>query len=196
MGSSVLESFYPEAQFGGFSYVDGTIRFYLRVNAIVEPTSVVLDVGCGRGSHHEDPVSFRRNLQVLQGKCHRVIGIDVDPDAATNPLVDEFRLIAGHKWPVDDASVDLCVSDFVLEHVPDPEAFFHEAARVLKVGGCLCLRTPNAWGYESLIARVLPERWHIPVLRKVQASRSELDVFSQALPLQYRGTSARHDEAA
>lgn len=44
------ERFYPETTYGGFSYVDGTIAFFSRVNALLKPESVVVDFGCGRGA--------------------------------------------------------------------------------------------------------------------------------------------------
>lgn len=175
--SSFQQWFYPEQRFGGFTDVDGTVRFYHRVNALVEPDFVVVDVGCGRGSYLEDPTVYRRNLQLLKGKCRRVIGIDVDPEAAGNPGLDEFRLIEGDRWPLDTASADLLVSDFVLEHVPDPPTFFAECSRVLRPGGYFCARTVNAWGYESIAARLIPERFHARVLRRVQPGRQGEDVF-------------------
>jgi len=55
--------FYPESRFGGFSDVDGTVAFYARVQAILTPESVVLDVGCGRGAGlQDDRVEYRRDL--------------------------------------------------------------------------------------------------------------------------------------
>lgn len=45
------ERFYPEARFGGFTDIDGTIAFFNRVNSLIETSSVVLDVGCERGAY-------------------------------------------------------------------------------------------------------------------------------------------------
>jgi len=50
------EIFYPESRFGGFTDIDGTMVFYSRVNALIEPSFHVLDLGCGRGAHVEDPI--------------------------------------------------------------------------------------------------------------------------------------------
>src|SRR5688572_14104690 len=94
--------FYQESKLGGFTDIDGTIAFYLRINALLTSSSVVLDVGCGRGAHAEDPVATRRDLRILKGKAKRVIGIDMDPAAVHNPYLDEFRRIETPAWPVDD----------------------------------------------------------------------------------------------
>lgn len=169
---------YPEAAFGGFSDQDGTVRFYQRVNAILQPRDVVLDVGCGRGAGaQEDPVAYKRALRTLKGKCARVIGLDVDAAAQANPGLDEFRLLDTPRWPVDDAQADLVLADFVIEHVRDPQAFFAECWRVLRPGGHLCVRTANRLGYVGIIARLVPERLHRRVLRVAQKERQAEDVF-------------------
>ena len=168
---------FPETRFGGFTHVDGTVNFFTRVNALLEPGSVVLDVGCGRGEHLNDPVKSRRDLRILRGKCRAVIGIDVDPGASVNPAIDEFRPIAGPSWPVADDSIDLCLCDHVMEHVADPEAFFAECHRVIRPNGFLCIRTPNAFGYVAIAARLVPNRLHGKVLRSAQRGRQEEDIF-------------------
>lgn len=174
------ELFYPESRFGGFTDVDAYVVFFNRVNTLLTPESVVLDIGCGRGRYATDPVAIRRQLRVLKGRCRRVIGIDADPVAATNPAVDEFRLIhpASAPWPVDDRAIDLAVSVSVLEHVADPAHFFAQCARVIRPGGYLCLRTTNVWSYSGLAARLIPSRYHAAVIRRVQANpRPEHEVF-------------------
>lgn len=112
-----------------------------------------------------------------------MIGLDVDPEAGSNPGLDEFHRIDGvSPWPVTDASIDLIVSDFVLEHIDNPGAFFTEVARVLKPGGVFCARTPNRIGYVGLAASLIPNRRHAQVLKVAQESRKEMDIF----PTYYR----------
>ena len=172
--------FYPESRFGGYTDSDSYVVFYTRVHSLLTPGSVVLDIGCGRGRAAADPVPVRRELRTLKGKCRRVIGIDVDPAAAANPCIDEFRPIeAGPaSWPVQDEAVDLALSNSVLEHVRDPDHFFAECRRVIKPGGFLCLRTTNALSYSGITARLIPNRYHAEVIRRVYAHpRGEQDVF-------------------
>jgi SAM-dependent methyltransferase len=171
------ETFHPEIAFGGFSDVDRRVAFFTRVQALLQPAFVVVDAGCGRGVHAQNPVRFRRDLQCLRGKCRRVIGIDVQRPPRENPLIDEFRLVEKDRWPLDDESVDLCMSVNVLEHVERPQAFFSECARVLKTNGMLCLATPNALGYPALAARVIPNRWHASVLKMLGSRVEPDDVF-------------------
>lgn len=168
---------YPESEFGGFSDVDGTVAFYLRVNSLLLPGGTVVDFGCGRGAFLEDPVSFRRELRNLKGKVSRVIGMDVDPAAGSNPSLDEFRCLEENSWPMEAGCADLCVCDSVLEHLAEPQAFFDEAARVLKPGGYLCIRTPNLWSYVALASRLVPNRSHARVLERVKEKTQSRDVF-------------------
>lgn len=181
------EAFYPESRFGGFTNVDGTLVFYNRVNALLTPHSVVVDVGCGRGAYGEDPSPYRRSVRILKGKCARLIGIDLDPAGEANPYIDEFRQIRGPEWPVESESVDLIVSDNVLEHVEDPDRFFQECRRILRPGGVLCLRTPNVLSYFGLISRLVPNRRHVDVLRHAKDRVNEADTF----PTVYRCNTLR-----
>lgn len=169
--------YYPESRLSGFSNVDGTIAFYNQVNALVDPDGVLVDIGCGRGAYGDDPVLYRRKLRIMQGKAARVIGLDVDPRAASNPYLDEFRLIDQPRWPVEDASASLCLADNVLEHIPDPSSFFSECWRILRPGGVVCIRTPNLFSYFGLISRWVPNRSHVKILRRSKERVIEEDVF-------------------
>jgi SAM-dependent methyltransferase len=182
------ESFYPESLFGGFSNCDGTVAFYTRVNALTRPSFVLVDFGCGRGQHAEDPVGFRRDLQCFKGKVAKVIGLDVDIAGQSNPTIDEFRaLVPGQAWPIENRSVNLILCDYVLEHLPEPRLLFCEARRVLVGGGFLCLRTTNLLSYVGLAAKLVPNRLHTSVLSGVQRIRPEKDVF----PTLYRCNTIR-----
>lgn len=179
------ELFYPEARFGGFTDIDGTIAFFNRVNALLEPTFTVLDVGCGRGAYTDDPIPLRRKLRILKGKAAKVIGIDVEQAAQNNPFLDEFHLIEKVYWPIESDSIDLLVCDHVLEHLENPEQFFSETRRTLKNKGILCIRTPNRWSYVGIAARLIPNSYHLNVTSVVQEGRKEEDVF----PTLYRCNS-------
>jgi SAM-dependent methyltransferase len=181
------ETFYPEAKFGGFTDIDGVMVFFNRVNSLVDSSSIVLDVGCGRGEYSDDPVPIRKNLRNLRGKVAKVIGIDVDRSDQPNPFLDEFHLIQGDTWPIESNSIDLIVCDNVLEHLENPDPFFSEIHRVLKNGGFLCIRTPNRWGYVALAASLIPNRYHSTVTSLVQDRRKEEDVF----PTVYKCNSIR-----
>lgn len=185
---NLQEIYYPETAFGGYSRVDGTVAYFNRIQALVRPDMVALDVGCGRGNAAE---RFEANpwekCRLLRGRCRHVIGIDVSPAGHENTLIDEFRQITGDTWPVETASIDLLMSDAVLEHIEKPDQYFAECNRVLKPGGFLCLRTPNRWSYVSIIASLVPNKFHANVVGYVQKGREAHDVF----PTYYRANTKR-----
>jgi SAM-dependent methyltransferase len=171
------EIYYPESKFGGFTNLDGTVSFYTRVNALVQPELILLDYGCGRGAYAEDRIAYRKALRIFKHKCKRVIGVDVDENARNNPFVDDFYLIGNGKLPLTDYSVDICVCDWVLEHIEKPDFFFKEMQRIIRPGGYLCIRTSNRWSYISLVARIIKDKHHGYLLSKAQPARNEIDIF-------------------
>jgi SAM-dependent methyltransferase len=181
--SAAKGRFYPETGAGGFTRVDGTIEFYTRVNALLEPGMTVVDFGAGRGAAAlDDPVKYRRALQNLRGKVRCVIGVDIDPIVEQNPTIDKSHVIGYNgQLPLRDASVDLILSDSTFEHLTHPAAVAMEFTRVLKPGGWLCART-NHWGYVAIGARLIPESLHRRVLKVLQPNRKSEDIF----PTHYR----------
>ena len=97
----------------------------------------VLDLGSGAGLD-----AFLAAREV--GDTGRVIGIDMTPEmlerarrnAATGGYSNvEFREGRIEALPVEDASVDLVISNCVINLVPDKAAVYREVARVLRPGG-------------------------------------------------------------
>jgi SAM-dependent methyltransferase len=170
----------------GKSGWDSIVPFLGVAQLLAAESKVVVDVGCGRGSIADGRDD--RLFADLRGPGRTVIGIDLDPVGATNPLLDEFRLIDPDlRWPLDDASIDLAVSDFTLEHVDDPRAFVAELARTLRPGGVFVGRTVSRYSPLSAVARAVPNDRHSRWLKVLQPRRLERDVF----PTRYRMNSER-----
>lgn len=172
---------YPETAVGGYSRMDGTVEFYNRVNALIDRDSEVLDFGAGRGQWARSRYSERAHeLQWLRGKVKRVVGADVDDAILSNPSVDEAVVLApGARLPFADGSFDVIVADYVLEHIPAAETtgVSAELSRVLRPGGWFAARTPNRRGLIALGGRLVPNKQHTTVLRRLQPEREAEDVF-------------------
>lgn len=176
-----LANRYPEVSISGFTHDDVEVAFSAQVRSLVAPHSRILDYGAGRGEWFEDdPSAFRKDLQLLKGRCAEVIGCDVDPAVKYNRAVDRTVVIdPSQSLPFADNYFDLIVSRYVFEHVADASGTTKELMRVLKPGGWLCALTPNKWGYPALGARLLPNRHHAAAIGKVQpGGRAAMDVFA------------------
>lgn len=157
--------------------MDSLLTFLTTAQALAARACEVVDVGCGRGAGVTGSQSGH-SWQDLRGENRKVIGIDVDPAAAVNPVIDEFRLIGGDGlWPIGDASVDLVVCDWVLEHIEDPGLFVRELGRVLRPGGFFVARTVNRHGLLGVGARLVPEGLHERLLGRLQPGREQRDIF-------------------
>lgn len=167
--------------------MDSLLTFLTTTQALASGAGEILDIGCGRGAAVVGNGSGHA-WQDLRGQGRRVVGIDVDPAAGVNPVIDEFRLIGDDGlWPVGGASADLAVCDWVLEHVEDPGLFVRELGRVVRPGGFFVARTVNRRGLLAVGARLVPERLHEALLRRLQPARQHRDIF----PTRYRMNSER-----
>jgi len=107
----------------------------------IEPGQVVLDLGCGAGT----------DLLVaaqMVGPEGRAIGVDMTPamleraresSAAMGLANVELHESLIESLPLPDGSVDVVISNGVIDLVPDKDAVFSELDRVLRPGGRLQL---------------------------------------------------------
>ena len=174
--------------------LDSAHVFLVSALAVAARSRVVAEVGCGRGAL-VDQGQPGGAWQDLRGAGRTVIGIDIEATGEQNPVIDEFRLIgADGRWPLADGSVDLAVSDFVLEHVTDPKGFVRELSRVLRPGGIFIARTISRRSLLAAAARVVPNDHHAKALERLQPGRQERDVFRTAYRMNTRqgpGTAVR-----
>jgi SAM-dependent methyltransferase len=147
-------------------WIDGTTAFHALCRDAAPDGAKILEVGSGPSN------STSAFLSTL-GEVH---GIDVDEEVHGNVHLTSSAVIDGNRFPFADASFDLAVSNYVVEHVSDVSAHLAETCRLLRPGGRYLFRTPNLWHYVALASRALPHRAHKRVandLRNLPADSHE-----------------------
>jgi ubiquinone/menaquinone biosynthesis C-methylase UbiE len=159
--------------------------FERRVDQLLKPTDVLLDAGCGRSA----PV-----LRHYLGRAQRLIGVEV-VEFTDVPAGIETHNSDLANLPLGDSSVDLIMSRSVFEHLSDPSSAYKEFARVLRPGGRVVFLTANMWDYGTLVARMVPNRFHARIVERVEG-REEQDTFPTEYKTNTRAAVNRHAKAA
>ncbi|HEX5460835.1 MAG TPA: class I SAM-dependent methyltransferase [Steroidobacteraceae bacterium] len=106
------------------------------------PPGALLDVGCGYGAF----------MSRMKARGWRVRGIDFDPQAARaardlHGLEVQVGTLEGLTGT--DSQFDVITANNVIEHVADPVDFLVRCRGLLRPGGRVILKTPNASGYGA-----------------------------------------------
>jgi SAM-dependent methyltransferase len=147
-----LERFYPLTSWRR----DGTRDFF---QVLADSCGgVILEIGAG-------PANATSDYLATLGELH---GIDVDAEVLENPALKTAAVIKD-QFPFPDATFDACVSNYVCEHLDDPNEHLEEVSRVLKPGGVYVLRTPNRFHYIAIVSSLTPHSFHLKAANRLRA---------------------------
>lgn len=145
-------------------FLNGTSEFHDLIAGFARPRSFqknacrILEIGAGPSNKTS---RFLASLGPLTG-------VDPSDEVLGNDALVQAKVFTGSTLPFPDQAFDLCVSNFVLEHVEDPQTHFREIARVLAPAGIYCFRTPNLWHYVAFVSRVLPYAFHLKYANRLR----------------------------
>jgi SAM-dependent methyltransferase len=113
-----------------------------------EPTKItVLDVGCGRGLL----------VQKLLDLNLTAYGCDVEPLMWKGDRSELRRIERDpYRIPFADESIEVVITNTILEHVLNHSELYKEIKRVLKPGGCAIHTLPGKWHVQI-------GKWFLPV---------------------------------
>lgn len=131
------------------------------LHAGIQPGHTVLDLGSGAGV---DVFLAAKTV----GPEGRVIGVDMTPEMIARAWANavkggyrnvEFRLGDIEALPVDDACVDVVLSNCVINLAPDKRRVFAEMYRVMKPGGRFSVSDMVTYGEVPDDIRTDVEKW-------------------------------------
>lgn len=121
-----------------------------------------------------------------------IIAIDIDKETLEiNTYADKKILADVSSIPmVKDGSVDVVLSEWVLEHLNEPRSAFRETARVLKPGGIFIFETPNTAnpiiGFFRLVKKISNKATK-RISSKYLLDKTENDIY----PAYYKANSSK-----
>ena len=105
----------------------------------------LLDLGCGDG---ERTLRFARACGAAEA-----YGVEVTPEHAVLAEARGITVVSADlnaELPLDDGSFDIVVSNQVIEHLADTDAFVSEIARITKPGGLVVTSTENLASWHNI----------------------------------------------
>ena len=157
---------------------DGTEEFHALCAQVVPAGGRILEVGAG-------PSNATSRYLASLGELH---GLDPSHEIEANTALKTASVLIDDRFPFPDRSFDVCVSNYVAEHIPDPIRHLSEASRILKPGGAYVFRTPNRFHYVSLLAAATPHWFHELVANRLRNLAAEAH---EPYPVLYRMNSTR-----
>ena len=119
----------------------------------------LLDAGCGNGTNLEDII--------LKYPDAKIIGIDnfkPDIEDAKKKFADKIDFLCCDclDMKINSESIDVVLSNQVIEHIVKHEKYLSEIKRILKSEGLLILSTPNFHNPKNTLLKLLFQK---PIMR-------------------------------
>lgn len=108
---------------------------------------ILLDVGCWNG--------IKTKWWANAARAKKIVGLEVVPSAARLARkrgIETYITDVDKRWPIKSNSIDIVLSNLVIEHLPDVDKFISESFRVLKNGGYTVICTNNLSSWHNIFS--------------------------------------------
>jgi 2-polyprenyl-3-methyl-5-hydroxy-6-metoxy-1,4-benzoquinol methylase len=121
------------------------------------PRGRLLDVGTGYGFF----------LALMQSRGWEAMGLEVSPTGVQYGRKRWGLSILSQPWQdssFQEGEFDVVTAFYVVEHLPDPVAFFREVHRILRPGGMILVRCPHTTPIKDILSlmRIKNGLYHLP----------------------------------
>jgi len=139
----VMESEEDAAEYDSMDFTDVNLSFALRALELAPVSGKTLDIGTGTARIPILMVQQTGNDLVihaadLSNEMLKVGKKNVDASGLNSRIT--LHHVDAKRLPFGDREFDMVVSNSLAHHIPDPEHFFEESARVLRPDGGLLIR--------------------------------------------------------
>lgn len=140
---------------------------------LVNKSTKVLDAGCGK----------KGIMNKYKGSAAIIVGMDLQLSALKLNSAMDYKVVSGvYQIPFKENSFDVIVSQWVVEHLNEPDTAFREFSRVLKKGGSLIVVTNSVYNPLMFFNAIMPEAIRDRIKKRCLPPEIEEDTF----PTYYR----------
>lgn len=158
---------------GGKSISD----IYWRIlNLMVKHEMIVLDLGAGE----------KGMISLFKDRKLKIIGFDISAQQLKKNRNLTYRVCGdAQQLPFKDECVHIIISQWLVEHLPNPKCFYKESRRILKKSGFLIAVTNSLFCPLMLFNAVMPEFIRDRIKKKALPKEIKEDTF----PTYYRANT-------
>jgi len=168
-----------------FDYFNPDDQYEALLAKLVKPGLWWADVGCGRDIFPSNPKLAAKLAQ----RCGFLYGVDPDPNVLDNAFVTE-RFQGLLQDCVTPHRFDLITLRMVAEHITEPDRTVAKLAELTRPGGLVIVYTPNKFSPVSMLAALVPNRYHFRI-KRIFWGGEERDTFPTAFKMNTRRTLLR-----
>ncbi len=167
---AILEKYFP-------NHIWPDVAYKNKIKDFASSGIHIGHLGCGK--------DFKRVYEVTSGAV--VIGIDLDLESLREYKTGQKIKADLENLPIKDNFFDLLISEFVFEHIENPEKVIRECSRILKKNGKIIFLTVNKFSIFGVLSLLTPHWFHRLIRGRMLDPKFREDVFRTY----YRLNSAR-----